>query len=264
MRSNEEIKQALKRLKPTKDEAEKCSKLREFIEEGRKEIPADGLLKILRLIEKERKKKSAGRPKGPFSTAFKVPDEDQKDLMVLRETLGEYRGQPYPDEQVYRMLLIYRELGFSPSRRMMYFQVRDGNYLPVMHLDGIRAVGTSTDRVLGRNKTEFLTDEDGHLTGAVVSINVVNNKTKESGTFYGTALLSEYDTKKNVWASKKHTMIENVAERRAFNVAFQSLLAGIYLPEEFDDEEERPKKGKRIKKEVSSEVQDSGQDSVEK
>lgn len=84
--------------------------------------------------------------------------------------------------------------------------------------------------------------EGGTLWGATATVR------RGEGERTVTIPLSEYDTKKNVWADKPSTMIKKVAESQALSLAFPDILSGLndesemgsVIPEIVDENADEP------------------------
>lgn len=112
-----------------------------------------------------------------------------------------------------------------PGSPAQIFAGRDG-YLAIAHKSG------QFDGMESGSKT----NDDGEIVGWCTVY-----RKDMSKPFHVEVLLSEYNTKKSLWASKPRTMIVKVAEAQALRKAFS--ISGLYSPEEFDDApQQRPMK----------------------
>ena len=101
------------------------------------------------------------------------------------------------------------------------FATRDG-YLEIAHRSG------QFDGMESGTKK----DDDGNLIGWARVF-----RKDMAHPFYVEVALSEYDKKKNLWASSPKTMITKVAESQALRKAFR--ISGLYTSEEFDEQDSR-------------------------
>ena len=163
-----------------------------------------------------------------------------EELQLLRDTYG--KGAT---EQEFGLLMqLAKTYQLDPFTRQIWlvkypgssaqiFAGRDG-YLAIAHKSGqFDGMESGTKR-----------NDDGELVGWCTV-----HRQDMSRPFHVEVLLSEYNTKKSLWASKPTTMIVKVAEAQALRKAFS--ISGLYSPEEFDDAPQQQQHVQRPMKDVT-------------
>lgn len=195
----------------------------------------------------------------PAQGAAATITAQMKELVEVKESFKEeqlkfIKGLINPDltdNELYMFLVIASKAGLNPfnkeiiavvyskdkpeERRVNYIVTRDGKRAVAGRKGGLESVETKSiwvKEVINPNaKEEKVTIEvkpweGGKLWGAASIV-------KRNGQVYESVVaLSEYNTGKNVWATKPETMIKKVAESQALSQAVPELL-GLY------DESER-------------------------
>jgi len=85
----------------------------------------------------------------------------------------------------------------------------------------------------GKSEPKFV-EKDGQLVSC--SITIKRNVDAMIGDYTATVYFDEYSTKRNLWATKPHTMIAKVAEMHALRSAFPEEMAKSYVEEEMQKE----------------------------
>lgn len=106
----------------------------------------------------------------------------------------------------------------------------------------------------GKSEPKFV-EKDGQIVSC--SVTVKRNVDGVVGDYTATVYFDEYTTGRNLWTTKKHTMIAKVAEMHALRSAFPEEMAKNYVEEEIQKEtivvaeevnvEEHEKKLKKVK-----------------
>lgn len=184
-----------------------------------------------------------------------------KELVEVKDSFKEeqlkfIKGLVNPDltnNELYMFLVIASKAGLNPfnkeiiavvynkdkpeERRVNYIVTRDGKRAVAGRKGGLESVETKSiwvkDMTITVEKDKQVTEtvevqpwQGGKLWGA-------KSKVMRNGQVYESIVaLSEYNTGKNVWATKPETMIKKVAESQALSQAVPELL-GLY------DESER-------------------------
>lgn len=107
------------------------------------------------------------------------------------------------------------------------------SYSLITSIDHAKKVGAKNG-VVGKLPTVWEIGEDGKIISCTVT---VKKKTGEHiGEYAETVFFDEYDTKRNLWASKPRTMIEKVAYMHALRSACPEELSQSYAEEEMQKE----------------------------
>lgn len=120
----------------------------------------------------------------------------------------------------------------TPDRRVNTIVVRDGKRRVGMpKITGLKVeaiyikdvpVPTADGKPTAEKMTIQVKPWEGRLWGATASCE------RDEQHFEVTVPLTEYDSGKSVWASKKSTMIKKVAESQLFSMAVPEVLGGVY------------------------------------
>lgn len=150
-----------------------------------------------------------------------IGDEDEKRIALIKAKVAPdctntefellmYMSKKYNLDPLLRQIWAVK-FGNSPAQ---IYAGRDG-FLEIAHrsghFDGMKS-GTKTNEM-----------------GEVVGWCEVH-RNDMTHSFYGEVLLSEYNTKKNLWATKPMVMIQKVAESVVLRKAFS--VSGLYSPDE--------------------------------
>jgi hypothetical protein len=109
------------------------------------------------------------------------------------------------------------------------------NYSLVTSIDYARKVGMRSG-VVGISAPAFV-EKDGTVISCTVTVK--RKVGGDIGEFSATAYFSEYDTKRNLWASKPRTMIAKVAEVSALRKACPEELSQMYTADEMGEKAEQ-------------------------
>jgi len=82
----------------------------------------------------------------------------------------------------------------------------------------------------GKSEPKFVESENGKIISC--SVTVKRNVDGNIGDYTATVYFDEYDTARNLWITKPHTMIAKVAEMHALRSAFPEEMAKQYIEEE--------------------------------
>lgn len=165
------------------------------------------------------------------------------------------------DTELYLFLMFAGKIGLNPfkkeiiaivyskdnpsERRVGYIVTRDGKMvvsqgrIKNLKVEAIYIKKTKTPE--GQEITITVPPWDGTLWGAKASC------IRDGETYEVTVPLAEYDSGRNVWASKKSTMIKKVAQSQLLSMAVPELLGGVYEEEEMADVTIASKSTKTIK-----------------
>lgn len=115
-----------------------------------------------------------------------------------------------------------------------------GDYSLVSSIDYCRKVAFRTGLFVGKEAPLTEYDEEGKRIVAC-SITVKKICGEHVGEFTAKILFKEYNTGKNQWAKRPHTMIAKVAEMHALRMAFPEELDKVYIEGEMIAEEKTAK-----------------------
>ena len=103
------------------------------------------------------------------------------------------------------------------------------SYSLVSSIDFSRKIAMRSG-LAGKSEPKFNKLENGKIISC--SITVKRNVNGIIGDYTATVFFDEYDTGKNLWLTKPHTMISKVAEMHALRSAFPEEMAKQYITEE--------------------------------
>lgn len=82
----------------------------------------------------------------------------------------------------------------------------------------------------GKSEPKFVENPNGKITSCTVTVK--RNVSGMIGDYTATVYFDEYDTGRNLWTTKPHTMIAKVAEMHALRSAFPEEMSKQYIEEE--------------------------------
>jgi phage recombination protein Bet len=196
-------------------------------------------------------------PVSPLTIRADQTELTELQLRSLNLNIREGNNGPSTDEQ---MAFIHTVVttGLDPYRRMIMLQsrwnsgARRTTWSVYVNIDGLRTIAHSTGDYVGLSSFETYHKTTGaHLSTTVTVRRLVKGIVAE---FSATAWMEEYvqkDKKGSVttmWVQFRHLMLAKCAEALALRMAFASLLAGLYTPDEMgqasnrddDDQTEQP------------------------
>lgn len=148
-------------------------------------------------------------------------------------TLSKTIAPGLTDDEMSVFLHVCDRSQLDPFVRQIY-AIKRGDKLTVQTaIDGLRLIADRTGKYSPGRDTEFLYDDKHMLIGAKVFV----KKLTPDRTWHevsATALLAEFSTGRNLWATKPHVMIEKVAESRCLRRCFPDDISGLYSDEEMD------------------------------
>lgn len=103
------------------------------------------------------------------------------------------------------------------------------NYSLVSSIDFSRKIAMRSG-LAGKSEPIFKELENGKIVSCTITVK--RNVAGVIGDYTATVYFDEYDTGKNLWQSKPHTMISKVAEMHALRSAFPEEMAKQYISEE--------------------------------
>lgn len=106
-------------------------------------------------------------------------------------------------------------------------------YSLVTSIDYIRKTAMRSG-LAGKSAPTFVESKDGVIENCTITIK--RSVDGIIGDYTATVYFKEYNTGKNQWASKPHTMIAKVAEMHALRSAFPEEMAKSYIEEEMQRE----------------------------
>jgi phage recombination protein Bet len=142
----------------------------------------------------------------------------------------QYAGR-FSDADIENIMHLVESYDLDPTQKHFYVMQRGGNVCIHLGIDGFRLIAERTGKYCPGSDTQFVYDDKGALVGAKVFV----KKLTSDGTWHevsATALLREYSTRKALWNTMPHVMIEKCAEARALRRAFPAQLGGMYSEEE--------------------------------
>lgn len=110
-------------------------------------------------------------------------------------------------------------------------------YSLVTSIDYVRKVGMRSG-IVGKLAPTY-EEKDGKIISCTITVKRMVNE--YVGEFTATVYFNEYNTGRNQWTSKPHTMIAKVAEMHALRMACPEELSQSYVEEEYQQEVEKPK-----------------------
>jgi len=147
-----------------------------------------------------------------------------EEIQLLRDTYG--KGAT--EQEFALMLQLAKTYDLDPFTRQIWLVKYPGSSAQIFAgRDGYLAIAHKSGQFDGM-ESGCKRNDDGDLVGWCSVY-----RKDMSRPFHVEVLLSEYNTKKSLWASKPTTMIVKVAEAQALRKAFS--ISGLYSPEEFDD-----------------------------
>lgn len=191
------------------------------------------------------------------TVAVEFIQKEMKEMIVLRDSFEEEQlkfvknlvNPDLSDPELYLFLMFAGKIGLNPfkkeiiavvynksnpaERRVGYIVTRDGKMVvsqgKVKNLKVEAIYIKKTKTADGQEITITVQPWDGTLWGAKASC------IRDGETYEVTVPLAEYDSGRNVWASKKSTMIKKVAQSQLLSMAVPELLGGVYEEEEMAD-----------------------------
>ena len=103
------------------------------------------------------------------------------------------------------------------------------NYSLVSSIDFSRKIAMRSG-LAGKSEPIFKELENGKIVSCTITVK--RNVAGVIGDYTATVYFDEYDTGKNLWQNKPHTMIAKVAEMHALRSAFPEEMAKQYISEE--------------------------------
>jgi len=115
------------------------------------------------------------------------------------------------------------------------FKDKYGNqtYSLVSSIDNVRKIAMRSG-LAGKSKPEFEELENGKIISCTITVK--RNVDGIIGDYTAQVFFDEYDTGKNIWFTKPHTMIAKVAEMHALRSAFPEEISQQYIEEELRQE----------------------------
>ncbi len=195
--------------------------------------------------------------------------KEMKDMIELRDSFKAEQltfiknlvNKDLTDTELYLFLMFAGKVGLNPfkkeiiaivyakdkpeERRVGYIVTRDGKMvvgqgkIANLKVEAIYIKKTKTQD--GQEITIPVEPWDGVLWGAKATC------TRDEKPYEVTVPLSEYDTGRNVWVTKKSTMIKKVAQSQLLSMAVPELLGGAYEEEEMPEAQLTTRSTKSIK-----------------
>lgn len=182
---------------------------------------------------------------------MKIDFDNKDDVIGLKKYILE-NNKGIPAHEANSYFEIIKRTGLNPYNKEIILQAYGSRYNAIITRDGYRqasqqhpqydshyvaSVYANDDFFVENGKVNhrYQFDNRGELLGAYCIARRKNSK----HDFLSMVYMSEYNTKANLWASKKDTMIKKVAEAQGLRQAFQDMFVATYDEAElFKDESE--------------------------
>ncbi len=159
---------------------------------------------------------------------------------TLRAMLAADSGGQLKDEQFLGFVELCESRGLDPFARQVHATFRAGKLVPIVGIDGMRAIASRTGKYRGQRGPHWC-GEDGKWLDVWLSakpplaarVEVLHGDFTEPMT--GTALMREYQQRSGMWGTLPTVMIAKVAEAIALRRAFPDSLSGLYTGDEIKD-----------------------------
>jgi len=159
---------------------------------------------------------------------------------TLRAMLAADSGGQLKDEQFLGFVELCESRGLDPFARQVHATFRGGKLVPIVGIDGMRAIASRTGKYRGQLGPHWC-GEDGAWLDVWLSakpplaarVQVLHADFTEPMT--GTALMREYQQRTGMWPTLPTVMIAKVAEAIALRRAFPDSLSGLYTGDEIKD-----------------------------
>lgn len=171
----------------------------------------------LQLVEKE------------FKRELKVNQEALKAL--LQTTFKGLTGETMQKAIFEGMLRGYTFKDFL--QKDVYAIPYGNNYSLVNSIDYSRKIAMRSG-LAGKSEPQFKELENGKIVSCTITVK--RNVEGVIGDYTATVFFDEYDTGRNLWQTKPHTMLAKVAEMHALRSAFPEEMAKQFIPEEMQKE----------------------------
>lgn len=136
------------------------------------------------------------------------------------------------ENEAKQYLHICKKHDIDPLSRMLVPLRMGGKHVYHMSIDGLRSRAAATGEYAGSDVPVF-EDVGDDLLCTVVVYRMVSG---QRCPFGAQALLSEYSTGRNLWASKPRIMLAKVAESLALRKGYPEKLSGLYEASELGAE----------------------------
>jgi phage recombination protein Bet len=172
----------------------------------------------LEVVQKEfsRELKNPKNIKILLSTVFKGFPQQLMEQCIFEAMMRGYTIKDFLQKDVYAIKFHNNRTGID-------------EYSLITSIDKIRKIAMRSG-LAGKSAPEFKQDDKGIISCTIIIKRAVAGVI---GDYAATAYFDEYDTKKNLWITKPHTMIAKVAEAQALRSAFPEEMTKLYVEEEF-------------------------------
>lgn len=198
-------------------------------------------LLTLRLIKPTDPFRKVGRSNGETQMSEKqsqlqvVEKEFQRELKVNQKALNALLATTFknfsPDlmqKAIFEGMM--RGFTFKDFLQKDVYAIPYGqSYSLVSSIDFSRKIAMRSG-LSGKSEPIFKETENGKIVSCTITVK--RNVAGSIGDYTATVYFDEYDTGKNLWLSKPHTMIAKVAEMHALRSAFPEEMAKQYITEE--------------------------------
>lgn len=182
---------------------------------------------------------------------------DESQIEIIRRTIA----PGLTDDELQVFLHVCDHTGLDPFCKQIYAIKRGDRMTIQTSIDGLRLIAERTGRYSPGRETHYHYDPNGALLGATSYI----KKMTPDGTWHelsASALLKEYSTKRNLWLTMPHVMIEKCAEARALRRGFPDVMGGLLSEEEMMQADVAQVESKTKQKELPVPVEYASEKSI--
>ncbi|MEL7377723.1 MAG: phage recombination protein Bet [Bacteroidota bacterium] len=165
--------------------------------------------------------------------------DDQLQTLARAGVIPE--NTPAPQVKVFAQ--ICRSKGLDPFTKQIHLVQHGNRYTPIVGIDGRRSLAARTGLHAGTDEAKFNLQPDGkyhtaaQLQGAgklptTATVTVWKIVGGHRAPFTHTAVLQEFSTGKQKWATMPFQMLSKAAETHALNKAFPDEMSGLHIEAE--------------------------------